>query len=57
VNRNFSGPTLDGWCFGGALGIPITGMLLGFWGRPKLVLAIMPVAVGAMLFWFFTTLP
>jgi len=30
-------------------------MLLGFWGRPKLILAI--AAVGAMLFWFFTTLP
>ena len=25
-------------------------MLVGFWGRPKLVLAIVPAAVGAMLF-------
>lgn len=24
MNRNFSVRTLDGWCFGGALGIPIT---------------------------------
>jgi len=50
VNRSISGPPLDGWFFGEALGIPITGMLVGFWGRPKLVLAIVPVAVGAMLF-------
>jgi hypothetical protein len=33
------------------------GMLVGFWGRPKLILAVVPIAIGTTLFWFFTTLP
>ena len=37
--------------------IPLVGMLVGFVGRPRLILAIVPASVGTVLFWFGTTLP
>jgi hypothetical protein len=42
-----------------ALGIwiPTLGMLIGLAGRPLLILAIVPSSVGAVLFWYATTLP
>ena len=37
--------------------IPLVGMLVGFVGRPRLILAIVPASIGTVLFWFGTTLP
>jgi hypothetical protein len=37
--------------------IPIAGMLVGLFGRPRLILSIVPASLGAVLFWFGTTLP
>jgi hypothetical protein len=37
--------------------IPIVGMLVGLAGRPLLILAIVPSSIGAVLFWYTTTLP
>jgi len=31
--------------------------LVGFAGRPRLILAIVPASIGTVLFWFATTLP
>jgi hypothetical protein len=36
--------------------IPIVGMLVGLLGRPRLILSIVPASLGAVLFWFGTTL-
>ena len=57
TGKSISAPPVESWFFVGAVGIPAMGMLIGLWGRPKLILAIVPIAVGTMLFWFFTTLP
>lgn len=57
TGKSISSPPLDRWFFGGALLIPLTGMIIGSFGRPKLILAVVPAAIGTMLFWFFTTLP
>lgn len=57
TGQNIASPPLERWFFGGGLWIPLTGMFVGSVGRPKLILAIVPVALGTMLFWFFTTLP
>ncbi len=37
--------------------IPFLGMLVGFVGRPLLILAIFPASIGTILFWYGTTLP
>jgi hypothetical protein len=37
--------------------IPVVGMLVGLAGRPRLILAIVPASIGAVLFWVTTTLP
>ena len=37
--------------------IPIVGMIIGLTGRPLLIAAIVPSSVGALLFWYATTLP
>jgi hypothetical protein len=37
--------------------IPTVGMLVGLVGRPSLTLAILPSSIGAVLFWYSTTLP
>jgi hypothetical protein len=37
--------------------IPIIGSVIGALGRPRLLLAIVPSCLGAVLFWFGTTLP
>ena len=37
--------------------IPIIGMLVGFAARPGLILAILPAAIGTVMFWYGTTLP
>jgi hypothetical protein len=36
---------------------PVLGLLVGLFGRPRLIFAIVPSSVGAVLFWFGTTLP
>lgn len=41
----------------GGVWIPVVGVLTGLIGRPRLILAIVPASIGAMLFWFTTTLP
>jgi hypothetical protein len=35
----------------------IAGILIGLAGRPRLILAIVPACIGAVFFWFGTTLP
>lgn len=42
-----------------SLGVHIAevGMLVGLFGRPKLIIAIVPTCAAAILFWFGTTLP
>jgi hypothetical protein len=37
--------------------IPIIGMFIGLAGRPILILSIVPSSIGAVLFWYATTLP
>ena len=37
--------------------IPIVGMMVGFAGHPRLILAILPTSIGTLMFWFGTTLP
>ena len=49
-------PIVEHWIAVGAW-IPIIGMLIGLAGRPLLVLAIVPSSIGAVLFWYSTTLP
>jgi hypothetical protein len=57
TGKSISSPPLESWFFGGALVIPLVGMIVGGFGRPKLILAVVPAALGAMLFWFLTTIP
>ena len=49
-------PIVEHWIAIGAW-IPIIGMLIGLAGRPLLILAIVPSSIGAVLFWYSTTLP
>ena len=37
--------------------IPIVGIFVGWFGRPKIAIAISLAGIGAVLFWFATTLP
>jgi hypothetical protein len=37
--------------------IPVLGMLIGFAGRPSLIVAIVPTCIATVLFWYGTTLP
>jgi hypothetical protein len=41
----------------GGICIPVLGMLIGLAGRPRLILAIVPASIGAVLFWVATTTP
>ena len=50
-------PPVEHWFFVGGLWIPLSGMFVGSLGPPKLIFAVVMVAIGAMLFWFFATLP
>jgi len=37
--------------------VPLVGLVVGFAGRPRLILAIVPTCLAAMLFWYVTTMP
>jgi hypothetical protein len=37
--------------------IPLVGMVVGFAGRPLLIIAIVPVSIGVVLFWWGSTVP
>ena len=37
--------------------VPALGLVIGLFGRPRLLLAIIPSSIGTVLFWFGTTLP
>jgi hypothetical protein len=52
-----STPTVERMITVGGIWIPILGMLVGLAGQPRLILAIIPVSVGTVLFWYSTTLP
>ena len=55
-NWHTSNPTMQHFITAGVW-VPIVGMLVGFAGRPRLILAIVPASIGMLLFWFTTTLP
>ena len=37
--------------------VPILGLVAGLAGRPRLIMAIIPTCIAAVLFWYGTTLP
>ena len=57
TGKSISAPPVESWFLVGTLGDSSDGNACCFLGRKKLILAIVPIAVGTMLFWFLTTLP
>lgn len=41
----------------GSICVPALGILIGLAGRPRLILAIVPASIGAVLFWVTTSTP